>query len=39
MFVFALPAILAYGSGLAVLWVYTLGGRREAPQRRGQGAD
>jgi sec-independent protein translocase protein TatC len=37
--VFALPVILAYGIGLGILWVYTLGGRREASRGRQQGAD
>jgi sec-independent protein translocase protein TatC len=38
MLVFALPIAAAYLLGLAVLWVYTLGGRR-APRREGEAAD
>jgi len=38
MLVFAIPTALAYLIGLAVLWVYTLGGRR-APNRKGEAAD
>jgi len=38
MLVFALPIALAYLIGLAMLWVYTLGGRR-TPRREGETAD
>jgi sec-independent protein translocase protein TatC len=38
MLVFALPITIAYLLGLAVLWVYTLGGRR-TPRREGEAAD
>ncbi len=38
MFLFGLPVVFAYGLGLALLWVYTLGGRR-VPQSTGQRAD
>jgi sec-independent protein translocase protein TatC len=38
MFVFALPVIFAYGLGLGLLWLYTLGGRRSR-RSAGQGAD
>ncbi|MEF8884167.1 MAG: twin-arginine translocase subunit TatC [Haloarculaceae archaeon] len=38
MLVFALPVATAYLLGLALLWVYTLGGRR-APRREGEAAD
>jgi len=38
MLVFALPIAVAYLVGLALLWVYTLGGRR-TPSREGKAAD
>ena len=38
MFLVGIPVSLAYLFGLAVLWVYTLGGRR-TPERRGEPAD
>jgi len=38
MLVFALPIAIAYLIGLAMLWVYTLGGRR-TPRREGEAAD
>ena len=38
MLVLALPVAFAYLVGLAILWVYTLGGRR-TPAREGEAAD
>ncbi|WP_459193380.1 twin-arginine translocase subunit TatC [Halosimplex sp. J119] len=38
MLVFSIPTALAYMVGLALLWVYTLGGRR-SPRREGEAAD
>ncbi|WP_254536650.1 twin-arginine translocase subunit TatC [Halomarina litorea] len=38
MFLFGLPVVFAYGLGLGLLWVYTLGGRR-TPRSAGQRAD
>jgi sec-independent protein translocase protein TatC len=38
MFLVGVPVSLAYLLGLAILWVYTLGGRR-TPERRGKPAD
>lgn len=38
MFILGIPILLSYGLGLAVLWLYTLGGRR-SPRRRGRRAD
>jgi len=38
MFIVGIPVSLAYLLGLAVLWVYTLGGRR-TPKSRGEPAD
>ncbi|MFC6756863.1 twin-arginine translocase subunit TatC [Halomicroarcula sp. GCM10025894] len=38
MFLVGIPVSLAYLLGLAILWVYTLGGRR-TPERRGEPAD
>ncbi|WP_324665921.1 twin-arginine translocase subunit TatC [Haloarcula sediminis] len=38
MFLVGVPVSLAYLLGLAILWVYTLGGRR-TPKRRGEPAD
>ncbi|MFB6139052.1 MAG: twin-arginine translocase subunit TatC [Halosimplex sp.] len=38
MLLLAIPVSLAYLGGLAILWVYTLGGRR-TPRREGEAAD
>jgi sec-independent protein translocase protein TatC len=38
MFIVAIPASLAYGLGLGLLWVYTRVGSR-APQRHRETAD
>ncbi|PSQ02419.1 preprotein translocase subunit TatC [Halobacteriales archaeon QS_5_70_17] len=38
MFLLALPIVAAYGVGLGLLWLYTLGGRR-TPRTAGQRAD
>jgi sec-independent protein translocase protein TatC len=38
MLLFAVPISLSFGVGLAILWVYTLGGRR-AEERQGEPAD
>jgi sec-independent protein translocase protein TatC len=38
MFILGIPTALAYLLGLGILWVYTLGGRRDT-QRRGEPAD
>ncbi|MDS0281856.1 twin-arginine translocase subunit TatC [Haloarcula onubensis] len=38
MFLVGIPVSLAYLFGLAILWVYTLGGRR-TPKRQGEPAD
>jgi sec-independent protein translocase protein TatC len=38
MFLIGIPVMLMYGLGLAILWLLTLGGRRE-PRRKDQPAD
>ncbi len=39
MFLVAIPTMLAYWVGLGLLWLLTLGGRREKPPGRGVGED